>query len=310
VSPSAAPPEQEKPVRTADAQQPAGDPGTPAPPSQPSAPPEQALGFKDDPSPAAGQPQPPAAGGELSFKDSPQQTTEAKTAACTGCLKLFNENELAQSGDRKLCQSCLDAFKEKGQTPAESSAAQRLAAPAAAKKGKFSYGGFWIRFGAALVDGVLLVMVWHFLISPIIMKAGMSMFSDTALPAAMSIPQDGSMDPAQMEAAMAQMQEAMNSVSNRMITWVWVTQLISLLFFGGYFILLEGGPGQTIGKKALGLRVVGPDGDSIGYLKAFARYVGKMISGLILCIGYIMAAFDSEKRALHDRMVDSRVVRE
>jgi uncharacterized RDD family membrane protein YckC len=56
--------------------------------------------------------------------------------------------------------------------------------------------------------------------------------------------------------------------------------------------------------------VVTPDGDRIGYIKAFVRYVGKVVSWIILGIGFIMAAFDGEKRALHDRMCETRVVRE
>ena len=56
--------------------------------------------------------------------------------------------------------------------------------------------------------------------------------------------------------------------------------------------------------------MVTPDGGQIGYIKAFVRYVGKVVSWIILGIGFIMAAFDGEKRALHDRMCETRVVRE
>ena len=183
--------------------------------------------------------------------------------------------------------------------------------PIAGKRNRLQYGGFWIRAGAYLVDAFLLFLVWQFVLSPIFMKAAMSMFAETAMPAAMTFPQDpGSMSQAEMDAAMAQMQSTMSAMTNRMIFMVWLVNLIGILFMGGYFVILEGGPGYTLGKKALGLRVVNPEGDSIGYLRAFARYVGKIISGFILCIGFIMAAFDDEKRALHDRMVNSRVVRE
>ena len=133
----------------------------------------------------------------------------------------------------------------------------------------------------------------------------------TSVPLTLSTPQDQTFtDPAKVEEMMNQMQDAMNQMSSKMIVWVWAVQLIGVLFLAGYFIILEGGPGQTLGKKALGLRVVTPDGESIGYLKAFARHIGKIISSIILGIGFVMAAFDSEKRTLHDRMVNSRVVRE
>jgi uncharacterized RDD family membrane protein YckC len=60
---------------------------------------------------------------------------------------------------------------------------------------------------------------------------------------------------------------------------------------------------------ACGLKVVTPEGDKITYLRAFGRYFAKIVSSLTLLIGFIMAAFDDEKRALHDRICDTRVVR-
>jgi uncharacterized RDD family membrane protein YckC len=44
--------------------------------------------------------------------------------------------------------------------------------------------------------------------------------------------------------------------------------------------------------------------------RAFGRYFGKLLSAIILGIGYIMAAFDSEKRALHDMICDTRVIKQ
>ncbi len=60
---------------------------------------------------------------------------------------------------------------------------------------------------------------------------------------------------------------------------------------------------------ALGLKVITADGDKVSYLKAFGRYFAEIVSGIILCIGYIMAAFDDEKRTLHDRICNTRVVK-
>ncbi|HET6371045.1 MAG TPA: RDD family protein, partial [Nitrospiria bacterium] len=42
---------------------------------------------------------------------------------------------------------------------------------------------------------------------------------------------------------------------------------------------------------------------------ACGRYFAEILSGIILCIGYIMAAFDDEKRALHDRICGTRVIK-
>jgi uncharacterized RDD family membrane protein YckC len=66
--------------------------------------------------------------------------------------------------------------------------------------------------------------------------------------------------------------------------------------------------GATLGKMAVGLQVVRSNGESLGWGVCVARYFMSFVSALILLIGYIMAGFDSEKRALHDRVCDTRVV--
>jgi uncharacterized RDD family membrane protein YckC len=60
---------------------------------------------------------------------------------------------------------------------------------------------------------------------------------------------------------------------------------------------------------AMGLKVVRADGSPVSIGLAFGRYFAKMLSGFILLIGYIMAAFDAQKRALHDMICDTRVIR-
>jgi uncharacterized RDD family membrane protein YckC len=67
--------------------------------------------------------------------------------------------------------------------------------------------------------------------------------------------------------------------------------------------------GATPGKMACRLKVVMPDGGPISFGRSLGRYFADMLSGMILGIGYVMAAFDEEKRALHDRICDTRVVR-
>src|SRR5947208_255797 len=67
--------------------------------------------------------------------------------------------------------------------------------------------------------------------------------------------------------------------------------------------------GATPGKLVLKLKVVRPDGAKVSLGRALGRYFAKMISAVLLGIGYIMAAFDPEKRALHDRIADTRVIK-
>jgi uncharacterized RDD family membrane protein YckC len=67
--------------------------------------------------------------------------------------------------------------------------------------------------------------------------------------------------------------------------------------------------GATPGKMALGLKVVNPDGGPISAGQAVGRYFSLILSGLILCIGFMMAGWDDQKRALHDRIAGTRVIR-
>jgi len=75
-----------------------------------------------------------------------------------------------------------------------------------------------------------------------------------------------------------------------------------------YEIILIGAYGATLGKMAMKIKVVTPEGEPISYGRATGRYFGKMLSGITLGIGYLMAFWDDEKRALHDRVCKTRVV--
>jgi uncharacterized RDD family membrane protein YckC len=82
--------------------------------------------------------------------------------------------------------------------------------------------------------------------------------------------------------------------------------LINLL----YFTLFESSSWRaTPGKMACGLKVVGLDGGRISFLRALGRNLGKIISAMILFIGYMMAGWTRRKQALHDLMAGTLVVR-
>lgn len=82
---------------------------------------------------------------------------------------------------------------------------------------------------------------------------------------------------------------------------------LSLFWYYPYF---DGVTGATPGKRMIGLRVVDDrTGDSIGYGRGLGRSLFKIISGLVLLLGYLWAIWDREKRAWHDMVVSSRVVR-
>ncbi len=78
-----------------------------------------------------------------------------------------------------------------------------------------------------------------------------------------------------------------------------------------YFAKLESGPHQsTFGKRAMGLKVTNLAGGRIGFGQASGRFFGKIVSGMTLYIGFIMAGFTERKQALHDLIAGTLVVKQ
>lgn len=89
-----------------------------------------------------------------------------------------------------------------------------------------------------------------------------------------------------------------------------VIQLIGIAIGIAYFAYFESSERQaTVGKMALGLKVTDTEGRRITTGKAVGRYFAKIVSGIILLIGFIMVAFDSRKQGLHDKIVNTLVVK-
>jgi len=87
---------------------------------------------------------------------------------------------------------------------------------------------------------------------------------------------------------------------------LFIIQFAIRVFYNTWFI---GTYGATPGKMVCQLRVVTSDGGQVSYGRACGRFFAEILSAFFLCIGYIMAAFDQEKRTLHDRICDTRVIR-
>lgn len=107
--------------------------------------------------------------------------------------------------------------------------------------------GFWIRFVARMIDGVLLLMV------------------------------------------------------------VAVLPLLGALVSVAYEIFFHWRWGQTLGKMAMRVRVVTMAGGPLSVGESVLRWFGTLVSTFLLCIGYLMAAFRADKRALHDLIAGTRV---
>ena len=76
-----------------------------------------------------------------------------------------------------------------------------------------------------------------------------------------------------------------------------------------YSALQESAAAQaTLGKRAMGIKVVNMQGERISFLQATGRHFGKMISAIILLIGYLMMLWDDRNQTLHDKMAGTLVV--
>jgi uncharacterized RDD family membrane protein YckC len=66
----------------------------------------------------------------------------------------------------------------------------------------------------------------------------------------------------------------------------------------------------TVGKKVLRLKVTDEAGNRISFGRATGRFFGKLLSGMIMNIGFIMIAFTERKQGLHDMIAGTRVIRD
>jgi uncharacterized RDD family membrane protein YckC len=143
-----------------------------------------------------------------------------------------------------------------------------------------NYGGFWIRVAAYLIDTVVLMVAQWMVFAAF----GVSVFGVTSL------------DPDAGE---------LFSTSGGLIAYA-ITTIGAIL----YFVLMESSAKQgTLGKMALGLIVTDYNGNRITWLRALGRYFAKILSGIILLIGYIMIAFTDRKQGLHDLICSTLVLK-
>jgi uncharacterized RDD family membrane protein YckC len=142
------------------------------------------------------------------------------------------------------------------------------------------YGGFWIRFVAAVIDWILVQLV---------------VFPVAAVLGAMIGLAGGAVD--------------MPGFGIHMVSFI-ITGTIGLLGNWIYEAAMESSSKQaTVGKMALGLKVTDLEGRRISFGRATGRHFAKLISGMIFLIGYIMAGFTQRKQALHDMIAGTLVQR-
>jgi uncharacterized RDD family membrane protein YckC/ribosomal protein S27AE len=75
-----------------------------------------------------------------------------------------------------------------------------------------------------------------------------------------------------------------------------------------YFTFFIGKYGATPAMMAGEMRAIRGDGEKVGYSLALVRFFASLLNLFTFGIGFIMIAFDEEKRGLHDRICNTRVI--
>ena len=139
--------------------------------------------------------------------------------------------------------------------------------------GHIVYAGFWKRVAASIIDNVLLGIVGAVIGGVLGFAIGMGAGLDDS--------------------------PALDVLVN----------LFSIALGAVYFAWMHSSEQQaSLGKMAVGIKVVRTSGERISFARGIGRHFASMLSGLILCIGYLMAAFTERKQSLHDMICDTLVV--
>ena len=150
-----------------------------------------------------------------------------------------------------------------------------------------TYAGFWLRFVALILDGLIMSVISAALYLPLVGLTGIGA-------AIRNIHRGPEPDPALLAAIFAA-----------------IPLLIGVSIFAKwlYFAYCESSEWQaTPGKKVLNLRVTDLNGQRISFGRATGRYFAKWVSGLTMLIGYIMAGFTEKRQALHDMIAGTLVL--
>ncbi len=191
---------------------------------------------------------------------------------------------------RKICPGCRTVNDASSQYCYR--CGLKLGEPVSGEQAMVNPGGFWIRLGAFLIDQIILNVVTS-IITAILFFAVFGSQADM-----WDWLYSYSYDLQMSSTELAQFFE-----------FYGLTLLVTFIITAGYYTVAIGRWGRTIGKLATGLKVVRPDGSRVYYWRAFARYWGYQLNWLTLGIGFLVIAFNKDKRGLHDLVCDTMVIR-
>ena len=221
----------------------------------------------------------------------------AAASVCSQCGRAFPPAEMIQYGSQMICAECKPGFF------------QRIS-EGGVLQGELHYAGFWIRALALIIDSLLLGFVAGALAATYALTVGRGIFEAFQL---------WSGNPEDFAPILPYLGGMLPFIFIYLVVYVW------------FYVYFVGKRGATPGKQALKLQIVRGDGSPMTYMRAFGRMCAYMLNGLVGAIAsqivglipllgpllsipvsyfpYIMAGVDTEKRALHDRICDTRVIR-
>jgi len=204
-----------------------------------------------------------------------EQAPAQTVLACSQCGRTFAHSDLVQIAGNWVCGDCKPGYLSRV-----------MASGGAASPLSWHYGGFWMRFGARMIDGIVLGV-------PLLILAAVLIPNLIRTQGAASNP-------------------ALAGIAAFGVTF-FLCYFVALICYEVLFLRYRG---ATPGKMACGLKVVRADGGGLGWGASIGRFVmwNVVTSGIpylnliLMLISGIMTGTDGEKRALHDRVCDTRVV--
>jgi uncharacterized RDD family membrane protein YckC len=200
----------------------------------------------------------------------PNHPTDFQTRRCSRCGRAFCKNCLVLLRGSYFCADCKTEQVRDVQSGTDASVPE--------------YASVGRRFGALFVDGLLQGVVSWAILIPL-------MLALPSLAAAVEADPNG---PAPSGAAIG-----------LMLVVYGVLFTIPVVYEG----LMLSRNGQTLGKMALGIKVVTADGGDISRGQAWGRALMRLVLNFCLLIDYIPAMFTPDKKTIHDMAAGTRVVR-
>ena len=157
-----------------------------------------------------------------------------------------------------------------------------------------NYGGFWIRVVAFIIDNLILSTVTGIISLPFylpLMKDFIKQFGSNYTD-------------------YYYLDNLINSdLYLRMISVALLFGFVRMALYCAYYTIGVGKWGTTIGKTALGMKIVRTDGSRVSNWRAFARYWANSLNSFTLGLSFLVVAFNGKKQGIHDMICDTLVVK-